>query len=404
MKKILIIPIVLLCIDSISQEFNKQLSIQVSSLTDTLRGSVGEIERDVMGNLFVADFGEKVWKISPWGETEVFSKSMYGSSGNALDAQGNLYQAQYYGNTIVKINRYSGEVSEVVHEGLNGPVGLAFNQKDLYICNCNGNYIAKMGTDKQIVKVSTSKLYNCPNGITVGPQGNLYVVNYRNPYVVKIDANGKDTLFAKLPASSGGHIYYFQGNFFITSFFDHKIFKISMDGKVTHLAGTGTAGIKNGDALESEFSFPNGIVVSQNAIYVNDKINDPKGGPQKSMVRKLTYPNLTNLLSKSIQEKGIEKSKELYLAYKKHTLYQNDNTEGVLNRLGYSLLNTQKLDAAIAIFKWNAESYPKSFNVWDSLGEAYLKSGDKENAKANYEQSLKLNPNNTNAENILKTL
>ena len=62
------------------------------------------------------------------------------------------------------------------------------------------------------------------------------------------------------------------------------------------------------------------------------------------------------------------------------------------------------INSAIAIFTMNTESYPKSFNAWDSLAEAYLLNGDKKNAKKHYQQSLKLNPKNTNASNQLKKL
>jgi tetratricopeptide (TPR) repeat protein len=75
-----------------------------------------------------------------------------------------------------------------------------------------------------------------------------------------------------------------------------------------------------------------------------------------------------------------------------------------LNSLGYMLLNKNMIEYTIQIFKLNVEKYPMSSNVYDSLGEAYLKIGDKENAKNNYEKSLQLDPENKNAKEILKTL
>lgn len=51
-----------------------------------------------------------------------------------------------------------------------------------------------------------------------------------------------------------------------------------------------------------------------------------------------------------------------------------------------------------------AESFPLSFNTWNSLGEAYLKKGDKINAKKNYDKSLELNPQNDNARKVLEQL
>ena len=74
------------------------------------------------------------------------------------------------------------------------------------------------------------------------------------------------------------------------------------------------------------------------------------------------------------------------------------------NRDGYILLNHGKFAEAIAVFKENAERFPRSSNVWDSLGEAYMKAGEKALAITSYRKSLELNPKNTNAEEMLKKL
>src|SRR4030095_1030829 len=79
-------------------------------------------------------------------------------------------------------------------------------------------------------------------------------------------------------------------------------------------------------------------------------------------------------------------------------------SEAELNQLGYQLLRTGKPREAIEIFKLNVEAYPQSFNTYDSLAEAYVAVNDRELAKQNYKKSLELNPNNTNAVAVLKTL
>jgi len=78
--------------------------------------------------------------------------------------------------------------------------------------------------------------------------------------------------------------------------------------------------------------------------------------------------------------------------------------ENQLNNLGYNLLMMEKVKEAIEIFKLNAESYPESFNVYDSLGEAYMINGDKELAIENYENSLEINPNNEKGLKMLEKL
>lgn len=52
----------------------------------------------------------------------------------------------------------------------------------------------------------------------------------------------------------------------------------------------------------------------------------------------------------------------------------------------------------------NVEMNPQSANAYDSLGEAYMKAGDDENAIKNYEKSLELNADNDNAKKMLKKL
>ena len=75
-----------------------------------------------------------------------------------------------------------------------------------------------------------------------------------------------------------------------------------------------------------------------------------------------------------------------------------------LNDLGYSLLRENRVAEAIAVFKVNVELYPQSSNVYDSLGEAYLASGDKALAAINYKKALELDPKNQSAADALKKL
>lgn len=78
--------------------------------------------------------------------------------------------------------------------------------------------------------------------------------------------------------------------------------------------------------------------------------------------------------------------------------------EAEINALGYKLLKMQKPDQAIKMFKLNVDYFPESFNVYDSIAEAYMVKNDKENAILNYKKSLALNPENQNAIDQLKKL
>jgi Flp pilus assembly protein TadD len=78
--------------------------------------------------------------------------------------------------------------------------------------------------------------------------------------------------------------------------------------------------------------------------------------------------------------------------------------ESTLNTLGYQFLMVKNFKEAIAVLRLNVEAYPQSWNVYDSLGEAYMLNGEKELASQNYKKSLELNPQNTNAAEMLRKL
>ena len=118
---------------------------------------------------------------------------------------------------------------------------------------------------------------------------------------------------------------------------------------------------------------------------------------------KMPAQSLTEHLASLIDEEGIKTAVDQFKEMKEErdlfVLKENE-----MNQLGYSLMNENKLDEAIAVLKLNVDEFPKSANVYDSYGEALLKNGNKEQAIVNYKKSLELNPRNTGAIKVLKDL
>lgn len=91
------------------------------------------------------------------------------------------------------------------------------------------------------------------------------------------------------------------------------------------------------------------------------------------------------------------------LKSKRGTEYSFDD-ENTLNETGYYLMNKKRLADAVAVFEYNTKLFPKSGNVFDSLGEAYYNQGNKLLALLNYKKSLQLDPANDNAKKIITEL
>ncbi|MCB0853557.1 MAG: serine hydrolase, partial [Bacteroidetes bacterium] len=77
---------------------------------------------------------------------------------------------------------------------------------------------------------------------------------------------------------------------------------------------------------------------------------------------------------------------------------------GILNRLGYDLMNEEKYQEAIQVLTLNTELFPKEANPYDSLGEAYYKSGDRENARKYYQKALEIDPDLPSAREMMGKL
>ncbi|PYK16866.1 MAG: hypothetical protein DME55_11340 [Verrucomicrobia bacterium] len=266
---------------------------KIRSLTNVIEGhAVGGVAVDLVGNIYVADFGEYVWKITPEGKRDVFASGLYGASGNAIDNEGNLLQSNFYADSITKIDR-KGQTQPFVTSGLSGPVGIAINRKtdDVYVANCRGNSIAKIARAGTVSSFAKSDLFSCPNGISFDGDGNLFVVNFRDNKMLKIDPKGVVTSFATVSEKGLGHLCFMKDRFYVTAFESHEIYEVALNGTVKRILGNGKRGVVDGAAAKARLSFPNGIAYSPwgRRPYINEYLNDSESSlPRRTIVREIT--------------------------------------------------------------------------------------------------------------------
>lgn len=81
-----------------------------------------------------------------------------------------------------------------------------------------------------------------------------------------------------------------------------------------------------------------------------------------------------------------------------------DRLEVTVNRVGYDAMNILDADAALPVFRWNAERFPHSTNAHDSLGEAYRATGQLDRARDSYRRALTLDPTNDRLKSTIDDL
>jgi predicted alpha/beta superfamily hydrolase len=95
---------------------------------------------------------------------------------------------------------------------------------------------------------------------------------------------------------------------------------------------------------------------------------------------------------------------EHFIRLSKKFGYQMKPGEEFVNTCGYKQLRVKQYDEAIALFKLNIENHPRSWNAYDSMGEAYMDAGNNKLAIENYEKSITINPSNKNGKEMLKKI
>ncbi|RFM28720.1 serine hydrolase [Deminuibacter soli] len=159
-----------------------------------------------------------------------------------------------------------------------------------------------------------------------------------------------------------------------------------------------TASLKNKNAVVYFADGANGLSI------VKELVNDGLGGehPAIAHLDYETYHSPSRLLLKAAMSKGAAPALQDYLQQREDN--KDSISEDNMNSIGYVFLRMKRADDAIAFFLQNTKDFPASWNVWDSLGEAYAAQGDKPKAIASYEKSVQLNPQNTNGADTLKKL
>ena len=264
---------------------------------------------DSFGNLFIADTqNNRIRKVDTNGIITTVAgngtRSYSGDGGAAtnatlnypfgvtIDSIGNLFIADYLNSRIRMVNT-NRIITTVAGNGINGFSG-------------DGG-------------VATNAALYYPYGVTVDKVGNLLISDTANGRIRRVDTNGIITtvagngtfgFFGDGGAATNAELYYpscvgvdSAGNLFIADFLNNRIRRVDTNGIITTVAGNGIAGY-NGDNISATSAFlkaPEGIGLDTTGnLFISDSSN--------SRIRRIfnpTYVSSASLIIKNASNNNV---------------------------------------------------------------------------------------------------
>lgn len=230
---------------------------------------------DGQGNLFIVSPPPGLlWKMKTDGSYITLFGGFNLPVGGGFDGQGNYYLANFNSGIISKITPDSS-ITRQYASGISGPVGVIPDPTNtfLYVAGYNSNSIVKINlSDSTVTPFTSSPLLNGPDGFAYDDIGNLYLANFNDSRINKIDTNGTVTTLATFPGNGIGYITWAKGFLYVAGLNNNKIYKVSPSGDTSTVAGTGVAGNLDGPANTAQFNRPNGIAASitGDTLFVGD--------------------------------------------------------------------------------------------------------------------------------------
>jgi CubicO group peptidase (beta-lactamase class C family) len=160
--------------------------------------------------------------------------------------------------------------------------------------------------------------------------------------------------------------------------------------------------------LHNEVDAKSGFIILTNDSGDNigpimNAIQAIKAGKPYQLPKKQVFKEM----AQRIYDTNVDDAIGFYHKVKSDTITYNVS-ESAINMLGYRLLNDDRLESALAIFKLNTEEFPKSANTYDSYGDALLMKGDSlqalEHFKICFEMDSTLSYAKDKAESLGKSL
>ena len=303
--------------------------------TETPLGDLGGVAIDHDGHLHIAGFG-RISTVDPEGVLRVeVGTGIPGSSGDggpanearvgrvaglAVGPSNELYISEMFSvrkvdsngtiSTVAGDNSrrgFSGDGGPAADAQLGGAFGLAVDSSgNLFIADVGNRRVRKVGTDGVITTVAgsgepgvggdgglaTEAQLGFVSGLAVDDSGNLYIADFENHRVRRVDAEGIIVTVAGdgrggyngdgIPATES-HLLHPRGiavdrtgNLYIADASNHRVRRVDSTGMIETVAGIGDWGFEGegGPALEANLRQPQSLAIDAlDNLYIGDGLN-----------------------------------------------------------------------------------------------------------------------------------
>ena len=298
-----------------------------------------DVAVDSSGNLYITDTNnDRIRKVDSAGTITTIAgtgeRRFGGDGGPAIQAQldapsgvvvdgaGNLYIADRANHRIRKVDStgtittiagtgergFGGDGGPATQARLNYPYGVAVDGAgNLYIADLANHRIRKVDSTGTITTFAgtgergfggdggpaSQAQLNFPTGVAVDEAGNLYIADWSNARIRKVDGTGTITTIAGTGelgfGGDGGPAIQARlslpysvavddaGNLYIADQYNNRIRRVDSTGTITTIAGTGERrfGGDGGPAIQAQLGDPTGVAVDgAGNLYIADQYNN----------------------------------------------------------------------------------------------------------------------------------
>lgn|GEM_PF-5524791 len=365
----------------------RQIETVVLSDPDMLvsYGRLGGVAIDQYNNLFVTNFHDSLWRVSPGGDVKLIRDDLHSPSGVAATPNGDILVAEFLANRVSLFDR-SGNLIARVESGLSLPVGvLAKDDNSFYVVNCRANTLLEMDFEGGLKTLASGDDFACANGLTKGPDGALYVVSFSNTKIVRVTPEGEQSVFTTLPGVGNAHIAFAGGHFYVTQINTHTIYRVATDGRYELVAGTGQVGDDDGPAMSATMAWPNGVAAAADgrSIIFNtlegDRLSFNKA---RIELRRLLLPSIQRTLfdlGNDGQHKKMITALSTALAAPDADL---DALGQEASAAARALSYQNRHESALILLEQLVEDFPQSARLHIQLAQSAMWAGDHKRARS----------------------